>query len=523
MVDNNEIFYFKEDRRFYKWARLRITLNHRGINCTINLGIFNRIHEPLLSQIKLFITRKCNSSYGTTKGARDAFKALDIFLDTQKRDIFVGSDLGIPLLTSFVSVLRDNPRIVNYKSQSACCSIFSAVRNFYRWAYQSGLQGYCEGVLDYLVGVKFSAGTLYKSLKHMDIEKGPFTDIELLVLDKFFLRKMNEWDALSLNHKCAVISYWISRETSRRCLEQSVITTDDVRQSEGNISYIKLPDRKPLNTAESSKMPLRVSNALYSLIIRYIEETSAVRQTLNTRLLFIFEGATGSHSTKSPDFLGDQVIEIVKRGNLPNRRFFTSELTLEDLESPGKSSYSLHYTPSRMRDTYGTHMALMKTPFEYLSARMGHKAVQTTQKFYIVLRPEIVSDLLSRTVGFKYAKFSEYFFDRQRARKEDTTQPVLAMDQGNSLPFGNCTGTYCNFDPRIGCYLCSRFQYIDNRNEHLRNLEWLRQKRARMMKDKAEEGADNNDPQLLMYFRQLDLAIEGAEFIVNKCTSAESR
>jgi hypothetical protein len=523
MVDNDDIFYFKEDRRFYKWERLRLTVNHRGINCTIDLGIFSRIHEPLLSQIKLFITRKCNSSYGTAKGARAAFKALDIFLDTQKNDIFVGSDLDIPLLTSFVSVLRDNPKIVNYKSQPACCAIFSMVRKFYGWAYQSGLQGFSESALDYLVGVKLSAGKLYKSLKHMDIEKGPFTDIELLVLDKFFLKKMNEWDALSLNHKCAVISYWISRETSRRCLEQSAITVDDVCQSDGNISHIRLPDRKPLNTAEFSKMPLRVSNALYFLIAGYIEETSAVRQTLNTKWLFIFEGASGSHSTKSPDFLGNQVTEIVRRANLPNRRFFASELTLDDLGSPGKRSYTLHYTPSRMRDTYGTHMALMKTPFEYLSTRMGHRAVQTTQKFYIILRPEIVSDLLSKTVGFKFAKFSEYFFGRQRAIKNQMTQPILALDRHNSLPFGNCAGSYCNFDPRIGCYLCSRFQYVDSRDEHLKNLEWLKQKRTRMMKDKEEEGADINDPQLLMYFRQLDLAIEGAEFIVSKCTAGENR
>ncbi|GEM_PF-3704982 len=426
-------------------------------------------------------------------------------------------------MTSFVSVLRDNPSIVNYKSQPACCGIFSVFRTFYRWAYQSGFDGYSERALDYLGCVKFSTGPLYKSLKHMDIEKGPFTDIELLVLDKFFLEKMNEWYDLSLNHKCAVISYWISRETSRRCLEQSAITVDDASQYNGNISYIKLPDRKPLNTAESSKMPLRVSNALYSLIVRYIDETSVGRQTLNIKSLFIYEGASGAYSTKSPDFLAEQVTEIVRKAYLPNRMFFASDLILEDLRSPGKRSYTLHYTPSRMRDTYGTHMALMKTPFEYLSTRMGHKMVQTTQKFYVVLRPEIVSDLLSKTVGFKYAKFSEYFFDRKRALKDQTTQPILALDQDSSLPFGNCTGTYCNFDPRIGCYLCSRFQYIDSRDEHLKNLEWLRRKRTQMMKDKKEEGADTNDPQLLMYFRQLDLAIEGADFIVSKCTLGDRR
>jgi hypothetical protein len=42
-----------------------------------------------------------------------------------------------------------------------------------------------------------------------------------------------------------------------------------------------------------------------------------------------------------------------------------------------------------------------------------------------------------------------------------------------------------------------------------------------MMQYKKEEGADMNDPRLLMYFRQLDLAIEGTEFIVSKCTHKE--
>jgi hypothetical protein len=521
MANNSDIFYFKEDRRFYKWEGLRLTVNHRGMDCTLDLGIFSHIHEPLLSQIKLFATKKRNSSYSAIKGTRDVFKALDLFLNSQKRDIFAGSDLEIPLLTAFVSVLRDNPSIVAYKSKPACCALLSVFRTFYRWAYQSGLEGYSKSALDYLADVKFSPGSLYKSLKHMDIERGPFTDIELLVLDRFFVEKMNKWDSLPLNHKCAVISYWMSRETSRRCLEQAAITVNDVYRTDDNISYLKLPDRKPLNTSEFFQMPLRVSNALHSLIARYIDETSVARHSLNTKSVFIFEKASGLYSTKNPDSLADQVTEIVRNACLPNRKFFTSDLTLDDLRSSGNRSYTLHYTPSRMRDTYGMHMALMKTPFEYLSTRMGHKQVTTTQKFYIVLRPEIVSQLLSRAVGFKYAKFSEYFFDRQKAEKDKTTQPILVLDQENSLPFGNCTGTYCNFDPRIGCYLCSRFQYVDSRDEHLKNLEWLRQKKTQMMQYKKEEGADMNDPRLLMYFRQLDLAIEGTEFIVSKCTHKE--
>lgn len=329
MVNNSDIFYFKEDRHFYKWKGLRLTVNHRGINCTINLDAFNHIHEPLLSQIKLFITKKRNSSYATIKGARDSFKALDLFLGHflghQKHNVSGGSDLDIPLLTAFVSVLRDNASIVSYKSKPACCGLFSVFRTFYRWAYQSGFDGYSKSVLDYLAGAKFSPGPLYKSLKHMDIERGPFTDIELLVLDKFFVGKMNEWDSLLLNHKCAVISYCISRETSRRCLEQAAITINDVYRTDDNISYLKLPDRKPLYAEESSKMPLRVSNALHSLIVKYIDETSAALQTLNTKSLFIFEEASGLYSTKNPDFLSEQVVEIVRKAHLPNRRFFSSE------------------------------------------------------------------------------------------------------------------------------------------------------------------------------------------------------
>ncbi|GEM_PF-4329922 len=70
MVNNSDTFYFKEDRRFYKWEGVRLTVNHRGINCTIDLGFLNRVRDPLLSQIKIFHYQEVQFLIWRDKGSK---------------------------------------------------------------------------------------------------------------------------------------------------------------------------------------------------------------------------------------------------------------------------------------------------------------------------------------------------------------------------------------------------------------------------------------------------------------------
>jgi hypothetical protein len=497
-------FFIKNDRRFYKWENGKVTLLVAGRTRTLNLARFE-VLKPLQSDIADCLGARFNSASSTFERRFYHFMVFERLLQKIGAKVNGADDLNVSLFSSAFATLRDNPQLVNIQS-SMVTYVFQNIRIYYNWCLTQMKPGYGAETAKYLESVRFEPVQRAKSLKQMDPDTGPFSTLEMVTLDRFFTKQLNEWDELEFNSRSAVLTYWLSRETSRRSGELHVIDVDDLVQ-EGGLSYVFLAGRKPTDTRDKAKGKHRISNSLYAALVRYVDETNESRG--NSQALLI-QMVNGIYKRWAPDSLARPVRLMVKKAKLPNRRFFASNITSEDLVKPENKQYRLNYTASRARMSYGTHQALAKVPFEYLSVRMGHYNVRTTLKFYIRLTPENTSEILSGTVGVKYARFAEYFFGKPTESVEG--EPVVVLSEPDSLVFGGCKASWCGRDPRIGCYLCDRFRPIIS-PEHEKNLAWLRKRREGMIETVDTAGGEPDETSLGYYLAQIDLAIAGAEHL----------
>ena len=268
-----------------------------------------------------------------------------------------------------------------------------------------------------------------------------------------------------------------------------------------------LGGHRPTDTRDKAKGKHRISNSLYMVLARYIEQTQDYRLTSKSLLI---HNRGGKYSRWPGAYLAASVTLLIKKGKLPNRRFFSSNITEEDLSKSENKKYRLNYTASRSRLSYGTHQALAKVPFEYLSVRMGHYNITTTLQFYLRLTPENTGEILSNAVGIKFTRFAEYFFGKPAETVEG--EPISVLSEPDGLVFGGCNASWCGRDPRIGCYLCGRFRPIIS-PEHQKNLNWLIKRRKGMIETVSSAGGDPDETSLAYYLAQIDLAIAGAEHI----------
>ena len=508
--------YIKDISKFIKWDNYSISIPSSSYIKNISLNKYIYIAPPFLDYLKEYITLCKNSSGLSVYQAFYTFRIFDKYLSLKNVLIDNPNKLNSELIISFVYTLRDNCQILGLKNTNTLQGYFSTFRRFFRWVEMNGFPEFKIDCLDSLNDISFKT---YENtgLKQMDLRKGPFTQVELLILDKFFLEKRLNWKTLKMWEKLSVIFYWINRETSRKSNAFCSLKVSDFIH-DGKFCWVRMPDRKPLNSSKLSQMPMKISQALYDLIIEYKNESNTIRKNLKTDLFCVYHMDGGACPKKRernllPVLLSFYISNMVEKGNLPNRNYFLTNKKL-DLKDPKNRRYRLHYSINRGRDTYGTHMAIMGVPFELLSVRMGHRNYATTLKYYIILNPENIENLLSNHLGVKYKKFRDYFF-KNPEKKYPLSNPIRVLDEPDSLDFGNCELSYCNSDPRIACYRCHKFTPIFS-EEHEKNLLWLKSKKAKLIEEIKLVGGDPSEIQQRMYLRQIDLSIAGVEHVISK-------
>jgi len=173
-------------------------------------------------------------------------------------------DLDVTAFSSVFAILRDNPSTINIGSDSSAAAVFSTIRIYYNWCLIQMKPGYNAETGKYLDSIRFKSKQRGKRLKQMDPDHGPFSTLEMVTLDRYFTKQLNNWDDLTINEMSAVLTYWLSRETSRRSDELSVLDVDDIIQ-EGNLSYIFLGGHRPTDTGIKPKE----NTAFQILFIRY--------------------------------------------------------------------------------------------------------------------------------------------------------------------------------------------------------------------------------------------------------------
>lgn len=504
--------YLKKEKLFLVWNENVLHYKTDRKNISLDLNTFGNISEPLLGVIREYLTLKCNFSWASLETRFRYFKSFNNYLEKTHKNICFLSDIDKEIFSGFLAVIKSKHSLLDYCPARAD---FNSLRSFYFWTYSRDIKGSQIEVSRWLKDIKLSHSPEGVSLKMFDPKKGPYLRLELLAIDKFFGDELNNWGNLSSLVKTTCIAYVISRETSRRFSELiDLEVTDLYREGDTGYAYLKLNDRKAMKGGERSKAHHRISDWIYDFVAMYIKDTSSLREKLKTKLLFVHE--TYKVYISSHKQIYAHAKQLVNDAVLPNRLFYQqSKIINKELSRIENKKYRINLNSSRIRDTFGTHMAAIGVPLGLVATRMGHKSIETTQKYYIMLNPEIISHYLSEKTGDMFAKMAEYFSNAVVV-KLTTSKPIIVMEDADSLVFGGCMDDYCNHHPRIACYGCSRLQPLIT-PEHKKNLAWLIRKREQIIRDVNNNKGKTEGPHIDLVLQNIDRAIAVCQYIVSQC------
>lgn len=521
-MNRKDAVYLKKEKISLVWNEnvLKYKTNRR--NLSLNLNDFKNIGKPVLSIIKDYLTLKSNYSWQSLETKFWYLRLFNNYLEKTGKSISTLSDIDVELLSGYLVVIKNNPGMLDfYVSRHS----FNALKVFYCWASTRGIKGSDFEVVRWLKSVKLSHRQEGASIKTFDPYKGPYLRLELLAMDKYFGDRLNNWKSLTSLIKTTCIAYILSRETSRRFTELVDLETADIyRDSETGFCFVKFHDRKTVKGGERNKAHHRISDWIYEYTEIYISETAPIREILKTNLLFVHESNRFNHRFVQYISSHKQIYQhakyLINEALLPNRLFFRqNKIKLQDLHKEENKKYTINLNSSRIRDTFGTYMAVLRVPLGLVATRMGHKIIQTTQKYYIALNPEIISQYLSDKTGDMFAKMAEYF-SNPVVRKLTTSKPIRVMEDSDSLDFGGCLADYCNHHPRIACYGCARLQPLIT-PEHKKNLAWLVNKRDEIIKDIENNKGRGNGSHVDLILQNIDRAIAFCKYIVEQCENIQ--
>jgi integrase len=522
-MNAKDTVYLKKEKIFLTWDKNVLNYKTDRTNLSLNLNAFKNIKEPLLSVIKNYLALKCNYSWMAMQSIFSYVRVFNNYLEKTAKCVSTLSDIDVELLSGYLTVIRNNPKMLEFSSSR---HTFQALRAFYCWNFKRGIKGYSYEVERWLMTVKLPHGQEGTSLKTLDPYKGPYLRLELLAIDKLFGDKLNGWKQLNSLVKTTCIAYILSRETARRFTELVDLEVSDIyRDDETGFCFVKLHDRKTLKGGKRNKAHHRISDWIYEFITIYISETAPIRNALKTNRFFVHESQCFRNPSiryiSSEKQIYQHAKHLINEAALPNRIFFRqNEIKLQDIAKEESKKYRINLNSSRLRDTFGTHMAAMGVPLGLVAVRMGHLHIRTTLKYYVTFNPEIISQYLSEKTGDMFAKMAEYF-SNPVVRKLTTSKHIRVMEDPDSLDFGGCLANYCNHHPLVACYGCTRLQPLVTR-EHKKNLTWLTNKREEIISDIAKNGGRGKGPHVDLMLQNIDRAVAVCRYIVEKCENFQN-
>ncbi len=474
----------------------------------------------MISIIRDYLTLRANTSYRAIEIRFRCFRLFNNFLLKTKKTLYTFHEINKELLTSYISVIRDNPDLLDYKP-THWMVVFACLRAFYFWAQARNNGGSSEEI-HWLKNLKLPSTPSAIDLKTFDARKGPFLRSELLIIDKFFGDMLNNWSSLESLEKMPCIAYVLSRETSRRFSELVNLEVNDFYRDDDGFSYVKLHDRKKNRGGDHNKAHHRISDWIFDFVTMYISDMSHIRENLKTNLLFVHTSKLFTNRKKeiqyitSQDQIYENVASLIDNAALPNRLFFRQDETkLEDIKKPENKKYRIRLNSSRIRDTFGTYMAAIGVALPLIAIRMGHHSVDTTQKYYVVLTEEIKSQYLLEKTGDLFSRMAAYF-SNPAVKDISTSKSVLVPEDPDSIVFGGCMADFCNHHPRIACYGCSRFLPLVS-PEHMKNLAWLHNRKEEIIKRVENNKGKTEGTHMELILQNLDKAISVCEYIVAQC------
>ncbi|MHB8881812.1 MAG: site-specific integrase [Thermodesulfovibrionales bacterium] len=324
--------------------------------------------------------------------------------------------------------------------------------------------------------VKFKSPDASKYIKTMHPLKGPLLRSEQEALRHRLKEWLLRWEDGNLNSvdKTIALGYALNDETTRRFEELCKLNENDIYKTPEGV-FVRFGKRKAKSEgSDSHKAHHAISDWLFSYFESYIKETAEIRKELNTKKLFVWESNIvenlinpGGKMIVTGSMMSKALKRLLKQRPVPNRRFFaSSEHDLSELRK--NKDLCLHFTSSRGRDTFGTHMTLLGVDKALIATRMGHKSMKSQRRYSSVTHPDFASDKLSQYSGEFYRTQADYFMNPP-VSIVSPEEAVRDLEAPDGAVFGGCKKR-CGCNPVLGCYPCGRYFPMIPSPEHARNL-----------------------------------------------------
>src|SRR5271157_177756 len=154
MTDKKDTLYLKKDKTFLQWENNILQYKTERTKWSIDLNELNNIQNPLLSEMREYMTLNCNYSRPSLDSQFRCFKVFNNYLLVNSKNISNLSEIDQELLSGYLLMLKDNPKKLHSCKITSCAQFFGAMRTFYRWANKVGIGGHSFAVLRWLTSLK---------------------------------------------------------------------------------------------------------------------------------------------------------------------------------------------------------------------------------------------------------------------------------------------------------------------------------------------------------------------------------
>lgn len=216
-------------------------------------------------------------------------------------------------------------------------------------------------------------------MKSTDIKDIAFySKADYSVMDKYFHGKNVE------------TAYLLGRYCGLRVGECYGVLWSDINFEKG---YIMIDKQFKSQDGLNKLLPLKTKNArrkvyMCSELQRYLEELREKFQEYEKK--YALQREQNEMQIFNVD--GNKISSLLLLNTLPNGKIQT-DWAIKHHARPLKEKYGIDFKYHILRHTYGTNLALLNTPAHILRNQMGHGKSQTTQKYYLAVSEEGISEL----------------------------------------------------------------------------------------------------------------------------------
>ena len=385
--------------------------------------------------------------------------------------------------------------LLNYKASLSEQNEYKlgSLSGFLKKWYEMGFNGISKDAYNYLNETTFKGNKKGRAVLTMDSKEGPFTDIELEMIQTAINNAYGQGTILAADF----LLIWLFMIYGSRPIQFAQLKVCDVlapKRKDGSIEYIiKIPRTKNRMKARSEFKDRIIPPSLGKVLFSYAEqiknEFKGVLEDTNQAPLFSEKEKKRSSELEyhmNSEKIRRRIQKVINSLNLISER--TGE--------------KLHITPIRFRRTVGTRAAAEGHGELIIAEILDHTDTQNAG-VYVQAIPEIIKRI-DKAIALQMAPIAQAFsgvlvLDKSSAKRaNDPSSNIIDPNIDEACKaMGKC-GSYgfCGLLSPLACYTCSSFQAWDD-GPHEKLLLHLLKERERLMQNTDARIASINDKTIL--------------------------